>query len=205
MLKVVPWVRNAANIPGSQAELKLTERDKLAFIHAMKRYFGILGLGLALFFAACAQQEKPVLLSKANPLPLQLDDSYQFRKELIFFNNPQDYTPTRSEPLVFERKSHTWGAITKYDLDQRTGYFYTIFWRTKKTSDITLRFEYRQAGLGNYVQAQELYYPNAKGSHKSEFEVTGDDYLENGPTTAWRAILIVDGKIVALTQSYMWR
>jgi hypothetical protein len=29
--------------------------------------------------------------------------------------------------------------------------------------------------------------------------------LENGRVTAWRALLIVEGRIVALSQSYMWR
>jgi hypothetical protein len=43
------------------------------------------------------------------------------------------------------------------------------------------------------------------GSRKSSFEVTGDEYLESGRVTAWRALLIVDGKIVALRQSYMWK
>ena len=32
-----------------------------------------------------------------------------------------------------------------------------------------------------------------------------DEFLENGRVTAWRALLIVEGRIVALSQSYMWR
>jgi hypothetical protein len=54
------------------------------------------------------------------------------------------------------------------------------------------------------VQARELSYPAAKGSFKSEFKVIGDDYNEDGRVTAWRAILIENGKIVGLNQSFLW-
>ncbi|MEO8205422.1 MAG: hypothetical protein ABI615_04525 [Chthoniobacterales bacterium] len=171
----------------------------------MKRYFGLIGMGLILLLSACATPPKPVLLEKANVLPLQLDDSYEFRKELLFVNRPGQYVPTRSEAVLFERERHNWGAVTRRDGDERTGNFFTLFWRTSKRSDITVRLEYRQPGLANYVQAQELYYPDAKGSFKSEFQVTGDDFLENGQVSSWRALLIVDGRIVAFTQSYMWK
>jgi hypothetical protein len=52
--------------------------------------------------------------------------------------------------------------------------------------------------------AKERYYPGVRGSRKSPFEVTGDEFLESGRVTAWRVLLIVDGKIVAMRQSYMW-
>ena len=44
-----------------------------------------------------------------------------------------------------------------------------------------------------------------KGSLGTRFSIIGDDYLENGQVTNWRCILIVDNKIVALTQSYLWK
>ena len=71
-------------------------------------------------------------------------------------------------------------------------------------SDVTVRFEYRQAGLSNYVLAKERYYPGVRGSRKSTFEVTGDEFLESGRVTSWRVLMIVDGKIVAMRQSYVW-
>ena len=67
-----------------------------------------------------------------------------------------------------------------------------------------MRFEYRQQNLGAHVQARELHYPNAKGSVKSEFQIIGDDYEQEGKVTAWRALLIENGKIVALNQSFLW-
>jgi hypothetical protein len=53
--------------------------------------------------------------------------------------------------------------------------------------------------------AQERYFRAARGSHRSTFQVTGDEFLENGLVSAWRALLIVDGRVVALRQSSMWR
>jgi hypothetical protein len=53
--------------------------------------------------------------------------------------------------------------------------------------------------------AKERFYPDTVGSHRSTFEVVGDEFFENGRVTSWRALLIVDGRIVALSQSYMWR
>jgi len=173
----------------------------------MNRYPGLIGLGFILLFSSCAHQElqKPVLLEKANVLPLQLNDSYQFRKMQLFLNQPNKYGYTTSEAMQYERQRVNWGAVTTYDLDQVSGNFFIFHWRATVRSDVTLRLEFRQAALGNFVQAEELYYPGFKGSQRSQFRVTGDDYLENGRVTSWRALLIVDGKIVALTQSYMWR
>ncbi len=98
-----------------------------------------------------------------------------------------------------------WGAVDNIDRRALFGNYFTFFWWSKKRADVTIRLEYRQADLGNYVSAQERYYPNAKGSFRSEFSVIGDEFLESGRVTSWRAILIVDGKIVALKQSFLWK
>ena len=163
-------------------------------------------LCLALAVAGCSTPEGPAnRLEKANVLPLALDDSYQFRKiQQINYDNTKVQPLTISEAANFERERNYWGTIESYEAAARNGNYYNFFWRAKETSDVTVRFEYRQAGLSNYVMAQERYYPGVRGSRKSSFEVTGDDYLESGRVTAWRVLLIVDGKIVALRQSFMW-
>jgi len=164
-------------------------------------------LVLVAMLAGCAAPEGPATrLEKANVLPLALDDSFAFRKILQSTFDPKIIDPvTTNEPILFERSRRAWGAVDGYERALRYGNHYTIFWRTPARSNVTLRLEYRQAGLGNFVMAQERTYPDARGSHRSTFDVAGDDFLENGRVNAWRALLIVDGKIVALTQSYMWR
>jgi len=58
--------------------------------------------------------------------------------------------------------------------------------------------------LHAHVQAQEISYLNARGSLKTEFKVVGDDYIDDGRVTAWRCLLIENGRVVAETHSYMW-
>ena len=161
----------------------------------------------ALFFSGCSTPEGPAeRLARANVLPLALDDDYQFRKILQSLFDPAFIEPaTLNEPINFERARRTWGAIGSVELQKRHGNYYTVFWRSKKASDITLRLEYRQAALGNHVMALERHYSQARGNFKSTFEILGDDFLENGRVSAWRLLMIVEGRIVALSQSYMWR
>ena len=148
----------------------------------------------------------PRLLEKARVLPLALDDAVQFRKQKIYFNDPAITKPVASqeEMITFERQRVFFGAITSADRRERYGQYFSFFWRTKRSANLTMRFEYRQANLGSYVQAREFSYPAAKGSFKSEFDIIGDDFAEDGKVTAWRAVLIENGKIVALNQSFLW-
>jgi len=183
----------------------LTPAGKLALIRTMIRFPVLLCAALAI--AGCAAPEGPaVKLEKANVLPLALDDSFQFRKiQQSNVDNTKIQQPTMSEAAIFERQRASWGAVDGIEAAARNGNYYNFFWRSKDPADVTVRLEYRQAGLANHVLAQERYYPQTRGSRKSEFQVTGDDYLENGRVTAWRVLLIVDGRIVGMRQSFVWR
>lgn len=182
----------------------MTRAIKLALIPPMIRYSVLLCLALAV--AGCSTPEGEAnRLEKANVLPLALDDAFQFRKiQQTTFDNTKIQPLTTSEAANFEMKRAYWGAVQYYETADRNGHYYNFFWRARELSDVTVRFEYRQAGLSNHVMAQERYYPGVRGSRKSSFEVTGDDYHENGRVTSWRVLLIVDGKIVALRQSFLW-
>ena len=68
---------------------------------------------------------------------------------------------------------------------------------------MTVRLEYRQEKLRSFVQAREMTYPNAKGNHKTEFAVIGDDYFNDGRVISWRCLLIENGRIVAENRSYL--
>jgi hypothetical protein len=177
----------------------------------MTRLFVLLCAAFAVALTGCTTLEGPATrLDKANILPLELDDEYQFRKILTSVFDPnldeQRVSSAKTGGVIdFERARRTWGAVDGLEVSKRHGSYFTFFWRTSKDSDVTLRLEYRQAGLGNFVMAQERYFPAARGSHRSTFQVTGDEFLENGLVSAWRALLIVDGRVVALRQSSMWR
>lgn len=161
-----------------------------------------------ILLAGCSVSEEGSAsrLPKANVLPLAIDDSFQFRKILLSYLDPSYIEPdTKNDMIRFERSRLLFGAVDSTEVSRRYGNYYTIFWRNSTRSDVTLRLEYRQAGLGNHVMAKERFYPDTIGSHRSTFSVTGDEFLENGRVTSWRALLIVEGRIVALSQSYMWR
>jgi hypothetical protein len=155
--------------------------------------------------AMAARVEPPVRqLEKANVLPLALDDRFQFRKVKLFLNDNEIFKPTDNQMLKFERERASFGAVTRVDRDLRKGHYMTFFWRAKDKSDVTVRLEYRQEKLGPFLLAKEVDYPSAKGLHATAFQVIGDEYLVDGKVTMWRALLIVGGKIVGLTQSYLW-
>ena len=162
-----------------------------------------------LLLGGCAAPEpKQVRLEQANILPLAINSNFQFRKKTQFLNDPATYIPTpqQNEAIAFERKYYMWPATTQLDQQALKGNYFNFYWRNVgQPSEVTVRFEYRQANLGNYVMAREKTYPSVKGSKKTQFTVIGDDYLENGAVTSWRCLLVVDGKIVGLTQSYLWK
>ena len=153
--------------------------------------------------------ENPLPIESANVLPEAISDDFEFRKFEIFRNAAiipgATPIPTKDLMIDFERKHRLWGALLASDFLAKTGQYFTFFWRAKRPANLTLRLEYRQANLKNYVQGRELCYANAQGSHSSEFAIVGNDYENDGPITSWRAILIENRKIVALLQSRTWR
>jgi hypothetical protein len=173
----------------------------------MKRMLILLAAVMAVAVSAGRAKEPtpaPVQLDKAAPLPLALDDHFQFRKIEEFLNDPRYFTPTIDPTILFTRERVNYGAVDAVDKAARLGNYFTFFWRCTEKADLTVRFEYRQEHLGSFVQAREVSYTGAKGSMKTEFKVIGDDYRQDGRVTAWRALLIENGKIVGLTASNLW-
>ncbi len=169
----------------------------------MKRVAAFAG-ALLLAVAAASSSEPPRPLVKAPVLPLALDDAFQFRKTKLFLNDPKIFKPAADPMIRFERARANFGAITNSDQIERRGHYFTFFWRADRPADLTLRLEYRQENLGSYVQAREQKFADVKGNRQTDFSITGDDYVEDGRIVAWRALLIENGRIVALTQSFLW-
>jgi hypothetical protein len=206
----------------------LTANSKPAFINQMR--FAVATVAL-LFLAVTAwsrpPREEPKVLEKVSPLPVALDKDFEFRKTKLMLLNektkaqstgktssslnkkssssPNQKTATLQDaPITFERQYRMFGAVTGLDQRQRFGNYFDFFWRAKRLSDVTVRLEYRQEKLHEHVQAQEITYRNVRGTHKTEFKVIGDDYLDDGQVIAWRCLLISDGRIVAENRSFMW-
>lgn len=165
------------------------------------------GLLLAtLLLASCVTPSPPAFEKPESPvLPLALDDSFQFRKFKRFVNQPELFQQTQNESIIFERNRVNFGALSADERQQREGTHFDFFWRALRPADITVRFEYRQAKLGNAVRAQETSVQQARGNMKTSFAVAGDSYIWDGPVTAWRCLLIENNRIVAFKQSYLWK
>jgi hypothetical protein len=178
--------------------------------------FATIFLLAAVSTANALAMDAPKPLPKVNPLPLALSDDFQFRKTKLFLLSE---TPTKARKSIlssaqnsgiaeasmnFERTYRMYGAITAADQRQRFGNYFDFFWRAKRPADVTVRLEYRQEKLRSFVQAREMAYTNAKGNHKTEFAVIGDDYLNDGRVISWRCLLIENGRIVAENRSYLW-
>ena len=174
--------------------------------------------------------EEPRVLEKMTPLPIALNNDFEFRKTKLYFlsektpkqsdrarqttstfkpgssgTSPNQKTLTLQDvPITFERQYRLFGAVTALDQRQRFGDYFDFFWRAKRPADVTVRLEYRQEKLNDHVQAQEISYRNVRGTRKTEFKVIGDDYLDDGRVIAWRCLLIENGRIVAENRSYMW-
>lgn len=170
----------------------------------------VLAILATVLLASCVTKSPPATeMPEANVLPLALDNDFSFRKTIRFLNQ-REFTsvplPRRgNETLRFQRQWINYGALSQDERNRREGSYYDIFWRAGRPADITVRFEYRQAKLGNEVRAQETFVPQAKGTVKSSFSVIGDEFLWDGPVTAWRCLLIENGRIVGFTQSYLWK
>jgi hypothetical protein len=160
--------------------------------------------------------DAPKLLAKVDPLPLALSDDFEFRKTKLFLLSEIPAKARKSvlssaqnsgiaeASMNFERTYRMYGAITGADQRQRFGNYFDFFWRAKRLANVTVRLEYRQDKLRSFVQAREVSYLNAKGNHKTEFAVIGDDYLNDGRVISWRCLLIENGRIVAENRSYLW-
>jgi hypothetical protein len=196
--------------------------------------FKAVAAGLIIIASELARaKEEPKIVEKTAPLPVALSKDFQFRKTKLFFlsekapvqaqarqttsslkpgalsggssTTPSQKTATLQDvPITFERQYRLFGAVTALDARQRFGDYFDFFWRAKRPADLTVRLEYRQEKLHEHVQAQEISYRNVRGTHKTEFKVIGDDYLDDGRVIAWRCLLIENGRIVAENRSYMW-
>jgi len=163
----------------------------------------------ALLLASCVTKSPPATeIPEATVLPLALDSDFSFRKTIRYLNQKK-FTdvpiPRGNETLAFQRSWMNYGALTASERREREGTYFDIFWRARRPADITVRFEYRQAELGNAVRAKETFVPQARGTVKSSFSVIGDEFQWDGPVTEWRCLLIENGKIVGFTQSYLWK
>jgi hypothetical protein len=178
--------------------------------------------------AAAAQE--PKTLPNASSLPIVVDPDFSFRKTTIYTlsdqvprgskvqgsrdlqnaskgkygSNQSSKSVAQQASLNFERTYRLHGAVTGADQRQRHGQYFDFFWRVKRPSDVTVRFEYKQEKLRAFTQAKEVAYRDVHGTNRSEFRVVGDEFFDDGRVLAWRCLLMEHGRIVAEKRSFLW-
>ncbi|MBA2742961.1 MAG: hypothetical protein H0U43_01365 [Chthoniobacterales bacterium] len=187
--------------------------------------FLFLTTSIALPFGPPQKADEFRQLKEATPLPMALDPAFEFRKTKLFFmgdpggairSDSRAGVGSRSaagltggrikdESIGFEVAYRMYGAVTNLDRQLRFGNYFDFFWKAKRDAAVTVRLEYRHLNLRGFTQAREVVYPSARGSHRTEFQVIGEDFLNDGRITAWRCLLIENGRIVAEDKSFLWR
>jgi hypothetical protein len=181
--------------------------DTGALLSFDARVVRILPACFCLALASCAGPiPKPYQVEKPKPLPVALDADFEIRKSQEYFLDPttKPLTGATDASVLFERGYRLFGAVTALDQRQRYGTYFDFFWRARRTADVRVRLEYRQEKLHAFVQAREVHYLGMRGTHRTEFAIIGDDFLDDGRVIAWRVSLIVNGRIVATKRSYLW-
>ncbi len=188
----------------------------------MKCVVGLVALLLSVTTIVRAADEAKVL-AKVDPLPVALSNDFEFRKAKLFSlgrtsdaqqkkkkysggHSGNRVTAAVAEAAInFEPRYRLYGAVTALDERERTGNYFDFFWRAKRNADLTVRLEYRQEALRSFTQAREIHCAKARGHHRTEFAIVGDDFFDDGRVTAWRCLLVENGHIVAETKSYLWK
>src|SRR3954468_23706975 len=150
-------------------------------------------------------------LTKVNALPVALDREFEFRKTKLYslgVAGPKKSQfiprgPSTNPALLAEDAYRLYGAVTELDKRGRYGQYFDFFWRAKSSEPVVVRLEYRQEKLRAFTQAREVSYASARGSHKTAFAIIGDDFVSDGRVTAWRCLLIANGRIVAEDRSFL--
>ncbi len=113
---------------------------------------------------------------------------------------------TSNDPAIrFERDHHLYGAVTKAEIMDRGGHYYTIFWKADDRSQpVTVRFEYRQASTGLTSKVVEQEFADVRKSNIAKFQVTGGEYTSSGRVTAWKVTLMRGKDELASQESFLW-
>lgn len=126
-------------------------------------------------------------------------------KVKYYHMNPGTPVTTIDPAVDFERDYHLHGAITRAEITERFGHYYTIFWKVDDRSQpVKVRFEYRQANSGLDAKVQEFEVAAVGRSNQTRFQVIGDEYKTAGRVTSWKVTLLRGKEELVSQQSYLW-
>ncbi|MFZ4765880.1 MAG: hypothetical protein ACOYMN_13090 [Roseimicrobium sp.] len=149
------------------------------------------GLGLLMVSCSTAQKGNGVTITKVNPYRLP---------------NYAVQIPPSDPSIAFERDSILHGAISSAERLARQGDYFTIFWTAADRSEpVVVRLEYTQQKTGLKLKKVEQEVTDVRRSNSTKFNFIGDDYVQNGPVTSWRASILRGKETLVDYKSYLWK
>lgn len=112
-----------------------------------------------------------------------------------------------------DQQKRLYGAVTMKEHDAKLGQYYEVRWNLKgqeylarnSTDGALVIFRYRQAGTASKLKLISKQYAAGVKSGKIDFQIIGKEYIENGRVLAWKAELVLGGRVIDSKQSYLWR
>jgi hypothetical protein len=123
-----------------------------------------------------------------------------------YYHLMPNYVPRSIDPtVVFERQHFLRGAVTKQEIIDRFGHYYTVFWKADdRSGPVTVKFEYQQERSGLSKRVQEQIVDDIGRSNVSKFQVTGPEYQKSGRVIAWRVSVLRGKEELVSQQSALW-
>ncbi|NOX99176.1 MAG: hypothetical protein GXP30_05515 [Verrucomicrobia bacterium] len=127
-------------------------------------------------------------------------------KVKYFHLDPVNRVRTFDRMISFDQGYHRYGAVDNQQLQEKTGHYYSVFWKTEdRTANVKLRMDYRHQSTGPKEYSFEIDVDKIRRRNVTKFAVVGEDYLTLGPVTAWKITLMVNGEIAGENKSFLWK
>jgi len=97
-----------------------------------------------------------------------------------------------------DQQRRLYGAITIEEHEARLGQYYEVRWDLKGKEHLLAQT------LNSELKVISKQYPTDVTKGKIDFQIIGEDYKTNGRVLAWKAELVIDGKIISSKQSFLW-
>ena len=134
-------------------------------------------------------KEGPATITKVNP-----DHFY-----------PGKVVKTTDRMVEFEHLRRFHGVLDTADYQDAYGNYFSVFWVSEDKRPVTVRFDYRLGKTANQVHSKEISVDSPKSKNVTKFQVTGDEYKNQGPVTQWMASVLDNGAVIAEYKSYLWK
>lgn len=126
-------------------------------------------------------------------------------KVKYFHLDPATRVRTYDRMINFDQSYYRYGAVNNEQLAEKTGHYYSVFWRTDdRSAEAKLRMDYRHQSTGPKEYSFEVDIDEIRRRNVTKFAVVGEEYQTLGPVTAWKITLLINGEVAGENKSFLW-